>query len=200
MTQLSDKEHNVQMEDMKSFDEQMPCVGIFWYDPEDNTLFGVRKKELTPQMVEEAAEKGKPFINYPQGGHKAAIEREGSEIYFDFPEREQARAELKEYFRAQAKHLDTKFKGDYTQVPRGRVAWTIDKFIVLVGKWAEPIQEQLTELLEQEFSLPYFESCMMNQWNSERRAKLAWAIPSRDRGRRSQHWDLGHGWSGDMPK
>jgi len=39
-------------------------VGIFWYDPEDNTLFGVRKKELTPQMVEVAAEKGKPFINY----------------------------------------------------------------------------------------------------------------------------------------
>ena len=44
MTQLSDKEHKAQMEDMKSFDEQMPCVGIFWYDPEDNTLFGVRKK------------------------------------------------------------------------------------------------------------------------------------------------------------
>ena len=82
----------------------------------------------------------------------------------------------KEYFRAQAKHLDTKFKGDYTQVPRGRVAWTIDKFIVLVGKWAEPIQEKLTELLEQEFSLPYFEFVY------------------------DEHWDLGHGWSGDMPK
>lgn len=51
MTQLSDKEHNVQMEDMKSFDEQMPCVGIFWYDPEDNMLFGVRKKELTPRWL-----------------------------------------------------------------------------------------------------------------------------------------------------
>ena len=63
---------------------------------------------------------------------------------------------LKEYFRAQAKHLDTKFKGDYTQVPRGRVTWTIDKFIVLVSKWAEPIQDKLSELLEQEFSLPYF--------------------------------------------
>ena len=175
MTQLNDKEHKAQMEDMASFDEQMPCVGIFWYDPEDNTLFGVRKKELTPQMVEEAAEKGKPFINYPQGGHKAAIEREESEVYFDFPEREQARAELKEYFRAQAKHLDTKFKGDYTQVPRGRVAWTIDKFIVLVGKWAEPIQDKLSELLEQEFSLPYFEFVY------------------------DEHWDLGHGWSGDMP-
>ncbi len=45
MTQLSDKDHKAQMADMKSFDEQMPCVGIFWYDPEDNTLFGVRKKE-----------------------------------------------------------------------------------------------------------------------------------------------------------
>ena len=75
MTQLSDKEHKVQMEDMRSFDEQMPCVGIFWYDPQDHTLFGVRKK-----------------------------------------------------------HLDTKFKGDYTQVPRGRVAWTIDKFICACGQ------------------------------------------------------------------
>ena len=112
------------MEDMKSFDEQMPCVGIFWYDPEDNTLFGVRKKELTPQMVEEARAKGVDVIDYPICG---------------------------------------------------RVAWTIDKFIVLVGKWAEPIQEQLTELLEQEFSLPYFEFVY------------------------DEHWDLGHGWSGDMP-
>lgn len=41
MTQLSEKEHNVQMEDMRSFDEQMPCVGIFWYDPLDHVLFGV---------------------------------------------------------------------------------------------------------------------------------------------------------------
>ena len=73
------------MADMKSFDEQMPCVGIFWYDPEDNTLFGVRKKELTPQMVEEAAEKGKPFINYPQGGHKAAISQRRVKFTSTFP-------------------------------------------------------------------------------------------------------------------
>ena len=170
MIQLSDKEHNMQMDDMKSFDEQMPCVGIFWYDPEDHTFFGVRKKELTPQMVEEAAVKGKPFINYPQLNYevwqeetKAAIEREESQTSLSSSEREQARAKLK-------------FKGDYTQVPRGRVAWTIDKFIVLVGKWAEPIQDELTELLEQEFSLPYFEFVY------------------------DEHWDLGHGWSGDMPK
>jgi len=42
MTQLSDKDHKAQMEDMKSFDEQMPCVGIFWYDPEDHSFFGVQ--------------------------------------------------------------------------------------------------------------------------------------------------------------
>ena len=52
------------MKDMKSFDESMPAVGIFWYDPEEHDFFGVYKKELTPKMVEDAAEKGLPFINY----------------------------------------------------------------------------------------------------------------------------------------
>ena len=155
MTQLTESEHNTQMEDMLRFDEQMPCIGIFWYDPEEHSLFGVHKKEITPQIVEDAAEKGIPFINYPK------LHRQ---IW------------AKEYFKAQAQHTETKFKGDYTQVPRGRVAWNIDKFIVLVGHWAEPILDELTELIEQEFSLPYFEFIY------------------------DEHWDLGHGWSGDMPK
>lgn len=51
MTQLSQKEHDEQMADMKSFDEQMPCVGIFWYDLDDQVLFGVRKKELSPSRT-----------------------------------------------------------------------------------------------------------------------------------------------------
>ena len=55
MTHLSDKEHQAQMADMKTFDEQMPCVGIFWYDPEEHSFFGVKKKEITPREVEEAA-------------------------------------------------------------------------------------------------------------------------------------------------
>ena len=175
MTQLNDKDHAAQMADMKSFDEEMPSIGIFWYDPEDHSLFGVGKKELTPKMVEEAAEKGLPFINYPGCGYKAAIEQEQNDARIDSAEREQARAELKEYFKAQAKHVPTKFKGDYTQVPRGRVAWNIDKFIVLVGQWAEPVQDELTRLIEDTFHLPYFEFVY------------------------DEHWDLGHGWSGDMP-
>ena len=154
MTQLNDKDHAAQMADMKSFDEEMPSIGIFWYDPQDHSLFGVGKKELTPLMVEEAANKGLPFINYP------TLHRQ---------------VWAKEYFRAQAKHVDTKFKGDYTQVPRGRVAWNIVIFIVLVGHWAEPVLDELTELIEKEFALPYFEFVY------------------------DEHWDLGHGWSGDMP-
>ena len=101
------------------------------------------KKELTPREVEEAAENGKPFINYPY------LHRQ---------------VWAKEYFLAQAKHTDTKFKGDYTQIPRGRVAWTIDKFIVLVGHWAEPIQDELTDLIEKAFSLPYFEFVYDEHW------------------------------------
>jgi hypothetical protein len=155
MTQLNDKERAAQMADMKSFDEEMPSIGIFWYAPEDHALFGVGKKELTPKMVEEAAEKGLPFINYP---------RLHRQVW------------MKEYFKAQAKHAPTKFTGDYTQVPRGRVAWNIDKFIVLVGHWAEPILDELTHLIEDTFHLPYFEFVY------------------------DEHWDLGHGCSGDMPK
>ena len=56
MTQLNEEDRQAQMADMKSFDEPMPSVGIFWYDPEDHSLFGVRKKELTPREVEEAAD------------------------------------------------------------------------------------------------------------------------------------------------
>lgn len=60
-------------------------------------------------------------------------------------------------------------------LPSGRIIWNTDKFEILVGRWAEPIQAELSELLEQEFSLPYFEFVY------------------------DEHRDLGHGWSGDMP-
>ena len=50
MTQLNDKDRAAQMADMKSFDEEMPSIGIFWYDPNDHILFGVGKKELSQLM------------------------------------------------------------------------------------------------------------------------------------------------------
>ena len=153
MTTLSKIEKDSIMKDMKSFDEPMPSVGIFWYDPQEHDFFGVYKKELTPKIVEDAADNGLPFINY-QTLHRQIWQ--------------------KQYFRALAKHEPTKFSGDYTQVPRGRVAWNIDKFIVFVGQWAKDKEDELTELIEKYFALPYFEF------------------------RYDEHWDLGHGWSGDM--
>ena len=42
------------MNDMRSFDEQMPCVGIFWYDLADHGFFGVRKWDLGHYPIPEA--------------------------------------------------------------------------------------------------------------------------------------------------
>ena len=153
MTTLSKSEKEAIMADMKSFDEPMPAVGIFWYDLEENDFFGVYKKELTPKMIENAAENGLPYINYPTL-HRNVWQ--------------------KQYFRALAENTPTKFKGDYTQVPRGRVSWSVDHFVVLVGQWAKDIEEELTALLEKYFALPCFEF------------------------KYDEHWDLGHGWSGDL--
>ena len=94
MTQLTEEQHKAQMESMAAFDTQMPCVGIFWYDIQENSFFGVRKKELTPKMAEEAAEKGLPFINYPQ------LHRQ---------------VWAKEYFRAQAKNERRLYKNSARQ-------------------------------------------------------------------------------------
>lgn len=154
MTKQSQQGHNAMMADMKSFDEPMPSVGIFWYDMQEKALWGVYKQEITPKMVEDAAEKGLPYINYPKL-HRQVWQKEA--------------------FRALAENKPTKFKGDYTQIPRGRVAWEVNKFVVFVGQWAKDIETELSVLLEQEFALPYVEL------------------------RYDEHWDLGHGWSGDMP-
>ncbi|MBO7458321.1 MAG: hypothetical protein J6T80_03600 [Paludibacteraceae bacterium] len=64
MTTLSHSEKEEIMADMKSFDEPMPAVGIFWYDPNEHDFFGVYKKELTPKMIEDIAAKGIKVIDY----------------------------------------------------------------------------------------------------------------------------------------
>ena len=54
------------------------------------------------------------------------------------------------------------------------MTWTINKFIVFVGQWAKPIEKKLSQMIEDEFAFPYFEFVY------------------------DEHWDLSHGWSGDM--
>lgn len=51
MTHLSDQDHKAQMAAMKAFDEQMPCVGIFWYDPESHALCDVNDDKIEFSIV-----------------------------------------------------------------------------------------------------------------------------------------------------
>ena len=112
-----------------------PSIGIFWYDTEAHTLFGVHKEELSPSCRETAMREMMPFIVYPE---------QNREVW----EREH-------------------FPGDYDRTPRGRVSWIINKFVVLVGSWAIPIQEELTALLKQEFSLPSLDLVFDEHWDIE---------------------------------
>ena len=44
MRQLDGKNRQAQMDDMRSFDGQMPCVGIFWYNTEDQSFLEYARK------------------------------------------------------------------------------------------------------------------------------------------------------------
>ena len=151
---MSDKELQQQMDAMRALDEPMPQVGIFWFDPNDHTFFGVRKQELTPKSIEAFAAKGIRTID----------------ITTLMPDTDDSICPSPELVR----NLSNGRESGERVLPRGRVAWNINKFIVFVGQWAKPVEDELAAMIEKEFALPYFE--------------FVYDI----------HWDLGHGWSGDM--
>lgn len=62
------------MADMKSFDEPMPSVGSFSFDPKQKSLFNVRKMEVTPEMIEDERAKGLQLIASPaQFGYHSGL-------------------------------------------------------------------------------------------------------------------------------
>ena len=93
---------------MKVFDnENAPKVGIFWYLPEENELFGVNSAEIS------GLKEINGNITYP-GLRK---------IFWQ-----------KQKYRALAKgKKDSIFLKDYTQIPRGRIFYHNGKFTVMVG-------------------------------------------------------------------
>ena len=139
---------------MRALDEPMPQVGIFWYDFDDRSFFGVCKQELTPKCIEDWAAAGVRTIHFEtlDSDKHTIIHRTNCSLPIKSKNQE----------------------GDYLKKVGGRVAWNIDKFIVFVGQWAKPIEDELYQMIEKEFALPYFEFVY------------------------DEHWDLGHGWSGDM--
>lgn len=38
----------------------------------------------------------------------------------------------------------------------GQVVWDSNRFVILIGSWAQPYEETLSQLLEKEFALPYY--------------------------------------------
>lgn len=137
--------------ELMKFNEQFqddPEVGIFWYSVHDNELFGVNS------MYADETEWR------PSQQFKAVI-RTSRKLHQDVWK--------KEYFKGK----DSRFKGNYMYVPRGRVFEFKDEgFRVYTGKWINDYP-QAKELIMSEFQLPKDNTIFVQD----------------------SHWDMGHGLS-----
>lgn len=106
-----------------------PKVGIFWYDTENNELFGVKDV-----ATDEASCYDSTIFNREVRTCKA--------LHY--------KVWQKEYYRGK----DKRFRGDYTFVPRGRVFYVEGQgYVVIVGDWIDDHPEAKQEILF-EFDLP----------------------------------------------
>lgn len=104
-------------------------VGIFWYDPTSEELFGVKSADVNDV----------PFYKSTIFNTEVKTCRP---LHFKVWERE--------YYRGK----DKRFSGDYTKVPRGRVFYVKDAgFVVVVGDWIDSYPEAKPIILA-EFNLP----------------------------------------------
>ena len=107
-----------------------PMVGIFWYDANNDELFGIKST-----YAEDAK-----WYNSNQFNTKIRTETMLHKTKWQ-----------KEVFRKK----DRRFLGDYTQVPRGRVfEFEHDGFKVYTGSWID-IYPQVKAMIIDEFQLPY---------------------------------------------
>ena len=106
-----------------------PYVGIFWYDTENQELFGVYSV-----LAED--------VDYYYSDAFGAKVKTCKPLHYALW---QKRAN---------KNKDSRFQAKYTDVPRGRVFEVENQgFIVCVGKWINDYPEAKTEILY-EFQLP----------------------------------------------
>lgn len=122
-------------------------VGIFWYDPANDDLFGVKSASVDD-------------VDFYHSNLFDADVKTCRPLHYKVWE--------KEFYRGK----DARFRGDYTQVPRGRVFYVKDRgFVVITGSWINEFP-QVPELIRYEFNLPQDTEFQIDP-----------------------HWDLGHGWS-----
>ena len=125
------QETNAAMDAMlDSFESQgSPCVGPFWYDPENDELFG--------QSLTLASDR--PFFKSLQFGAEV---RTGHALHKSIWKKKSMQGK------------DKRFSGDYTQVPRGRVfEFKGQGFKVFVGSWIDDYPSAKGQIID-EFDLP----------------------------------------------
>jgi len=136
----NDDEHNEIVGAMSVFlDNGQPKVGIFWYDINENNLFGIEKIDADKVVfVNGKATVGKLHKTYWQKQHHRAVQKKDvTSIFYD--------------------------EHNYTMIPRGRIFLDEKdgKFYVYVGHWlADGIDghqidiNNFREVLADEFNLP----------------------------------------------
>jgi hypothetical protein len=150
---MSNKEREEMMQLMKGnfeFQEE-PKLGIFWYDAEEDALFGVVKAD-----ARDVAFVGNMERKTVSSLHKSWWTKQ------------------KMRYRA-GKEKNPIYEGDYTKIPRGRIFQrrADNVFEVMCGSWITP---HIMELVIEEFDL--------------QKQTVEQVI--------DEHWELGHGWSGDL--
>jgi hypothetical protein len=147
--ELSAKEKNEVMQAMiDNMDAQdEPKVGIFWYDQNRNELFGITKIEASE-------------LSYNSNGLKTV-----KTLHKNYWAKQEAKD--------RAKGQKSRFTGDYTQVPRGRIFQRKSGvFEIMVGDWIHG-RESAIDLILIEFDLQQAQTEVVED----------------------EHWDIGHGWS-----
>lgn len=126
----------------KFFESDNPQIGIFWFNPNTFTLFGVEKGDADLYANDSGT-----YI-YPKL-HKT---------YWQ-----------KQHYRAKAKNNTNSIfynENDYTKIPRGRIFVENNQFIVKVGSWIADIDiEKFTELIEDEFNITDFQFEQDSHWD-----------------------------------
>ena len=130
-TDTDDAESNAFRELMSMNDslKDEPSVGIFWYDTENDELFGI-----TSTLAQDV-----PF-------QKSTL--------FDSPVKTCRKLHYQTWSKEFHRGKDRRYQGDYTKVPRGRI-FEVDGqgFVVCVGEWINDYPS-CKQLVLDEFDLP----------------------------------------------
>lgn len=129
------------------FEDDKPQLGIFWLDPINMVLFGVQKGDADYYINANHNTYPKLHKTYWQKQHHRAVAKDDkTSIFYN--------------------------EHDYTKIPRGRIFYENNEFVIYVGDWYAGIDlDKFIELIEDEFNLSDF------------KIKI------------DEHWNLGHGWS-----